>query len=72
VPTLTSDVPIFREVAGKGGLFFDPLSPTSIADAITEIGDARTRGGLAEHALRNAERFSWDRSAAELESLFRG
>lgn len=72
VPTLTSDVPIFREVAGNGGLFFDPLSPDSIADAITRISDARTRGALAEHALRNAERFSWDKSAGELEALFRG
>lgn len=72
MPTLCSDLPVFREVAGKGGLFFDPHSTEAIADCIEMIGDAQTRGWLSEHALNNAERFSWDRSAAELESVFRG
>lgn len=72
VPTLCSNLPIFREVAGQGALFFDPLSPESIADSIAAVGDATLHGTLSEHALRNAARFSWDRSAAELEAVFRG
>ena len=71
VPVACSDIAVLREVAGDGALFFDPLD---IGDMARTIGclaaDGQLRSELASAALANAQRFSWDRSAAELEAIF--
>lgn len=71
VPVVCSNIDVLREVAGDGALFFDPLEVTSIALAISRLaGDMDLRSELSVAARANAERFSWDRSAAELEAIF--
>jgi glycosyltransferase involved in cell wall biosynthesis len=71
VPVVCSDIPVFREVAGAGASFFDPLDVASIATAIGEIGtDRGLHDRLSAAASANAARFSWDKAAAELEAMF--
>jgi glycosyltransferase involved in cell wall biosynthesis len=71
IPVVCSDIPVFREVAGEGAMFFDPYDPEAIADRLDSImRDADLRGRLAAAGRRNAMRFSWNRAAAEAEALF--
>jgi glycosyltransferase involved in cell wall biosynthesis len=64
-------MPVFREVAGEGAMFFDPSDPEAIADCLDLIvRDADLRESLAAAGRHNATRFSWNRAAAEAEALF--
>jgi glycosyltransferase involved in cell wall biosynthesis len=48
------------EVLGTGGLYFDPLKPTEIADALRQlVTDAAVRSRLATEAYDRARHFSW-------------
>jgi glycosyltransferase involved in cell wall biosynthesis len=59
-PVFCSDIPIFREVVGEGGFYFDPSSPQSIAAAVRRYLDAPAafRGGVAAAARKARERFA--------------
>lgn len=73
VPVVGSDIAVFREVAGSGARFFDPLDVEAIGAAIGEISTNRQlRDRLSAAARVNAQRFSWDRSAEQLEAIFAG
>jgi glycosyltransferase involved in cell wall biosynthesis len=53
-------------VLGDAGLYFDPESPDSIADATTQLFlDAALRETLAARAYRRAAGYSWVESAAQ-------
>ncbi len=45
-PVLTSQDSCMSEIAGNAGLYFDPLSPDSIANALQEFKDTNTRNKL--------------------------
>jgi glycosyltransferase involved in cell wall biosynthesis len=64
-PVACSDIAPLREVAGEVALYFDPLDPSSIEDAVerllTEL-DLRSR--LSELGSKRARLFSWDAAAA--------
>jgi glycosyltransferase involved in cell wall biosynthesis len=48
------------EVLGTGGLYFDPLKPTEIADALRQlVTGATVRSRLAAEAYERAPHFSW-------------
>jgi glycosyltransferase involved in cell wall biosynthesis len=48
------------EVLGPHGVYFDPESPTSIADALRRLlQDASLRQKLARGALGAADTYSW-------------
>jgi glycosyltransferase involved in cell wall biosynthesis len=48
------------EILGTGGLYFDPLRPEQIADALRQLAsDAALRGRLASEAHARARHFSW-------------
>lgn len=65
LPVACSDIPVLREVAGDGAVFFDPLSVDRIAEAVTRVlGDAALRNQLVERGLVRAEGLTW-RTAAE-------
>lgn len=52
------------EVIGRGDALFDPHSDQSIAELVQQaLTDLSFRQSLKEHALQQAKRFSWDRSA---------
>lgn len=72
LPVVCSDIPVLREVAGDGALFFDPNDPAVLADRLAAIfTDERLRAQTAERALKNAALFSWKRAATETEAVFR-
>ena len=71
-PVLSSDRGSLPEVVGDGGLYFDPLSSQALADQtirlLTEPGLQKT---LAQKALAQASKFSWDKGADLAETSFR-
>lgn len=57
----TSSVP---EVIGREDALFDPFDARSISSKMAEVLiDERLRADLAQHGLRQAGKFSWDKSA---------
>jgi glycosyltransferase involved in cell wall biosynthesis len=71
VPVICSDIPVLREVAGEGALFFSPHDADVLAASIHAVmSDMALREKLSDAARRNAARFSWSRAAADAESLF--
>jgi glycosyltransferase involved in cell wall biosynthesis len=64
VPVACSDRSSLPEVAGDAALLFDPEDVGAIRDALERLlADAALRASLAARGRRQAERFSWDRTA---------
>jgi glycosyltransferase involved in cell wall biosynthesis/predicted SAM-dependent methyltransferase len=75
VPTIGSDTTSIPEAIGLPEAMFDPSVPRSIADKMEQcLRDENLRSRLREHGLRQAGKFSWDKSAklaiSALETLF--
>ena len=71
VPVICSDIPVLREVAGAGALFFDPTDANALADCLERVfqdENLRQRMILAGHS--NASLYSWARAAADIEAIF--
>lgn len=71
-PTVVSDIPQFKEVAGDAGIYCDPENVESIATALQKVLklSESDRNELANKSKKQASKFSWAKSAAELASLF--
>jgi glycosyltransferase involved in cell wall biosynthesis len=71
-PVFCSDIPVFREVIGDNGFYFDPASPRSIADAIESYLDNRQAcAQRVEQASADARRrFSLSVVTQETERYF--
>jgi glycosyltransferase involved in cell wall biosynthesis len=71
-PVIAGNTSAMPEVAGDGALLVDPFSAESIADALLRL---ETNGKLyqqqVEYGLKNAQGFSWRRSAKELLALYK-
>ncbi len=66
-PVVASDRASLPEVAGLGALLVDPTRPDDVAAAVERVlRDPVLADGLRGHGHTNAERFSWDASAAVL------
>lgn len=64
VPVACSNTSSLPEAAGDGAILFDPLDAQDMAAAISRVfNDTVLRGELIGRGLRNAARFSWERSA---------
>jgi glycosyltransferase involved in cell wall biosynthesis len=64
VPVACSDIPVLREVAGTGAVWFSPRRPTEIATAIEQLlTDAALVERLRAEGPRRAAQFSWRRAA---------
>lgn len=69
-PVLTSNCTSLPEVGGEGAMYVDPLDVEDMAKGIeTLLCDKEVAAALVEKGYRNAERFSWDRSAALLDEI---
>ena len=68
VPVLISDIPIFHEVAGPSGVFFDPNSAEDFAAKLAKL---ETEPISAKRLQKQAGKFNWDESAASLLKLIR-
>lgn len=65
----TSSLP---EVVGEAALLFDPHDTSSITNALaTLLSEAGMREQLRNSGLRQAQRFSWERTAQETLALYR-
>jgi len=72
LPVLAADIPPFREVAGTGALFVNPLSVDDIRAGIGHLSrDSRLRRELVEVGQNRRALFSWDRAAADVCSTLR-
>ena len=65
----TSSLP---EVAGDAALYFDPTSPTAIAETIGRLlADEDLRTDLAERGIAQAAQFTWSKTAAATLEIYR-
>jgi glycosyltransferase involved in cell wall biosynthesis len=70
-PVICADIPVLREVAGEGALFFPPHNAAALASRIRSIfGDAQLQRRMSRASLDNAARFSWRKAAGETEAIF--
>lgn len=70
-PVICADIPVLREVAGNGAVFFAPNDAGALAERIKAIfGDVELQQRLAQASIDNAARFSWRKAAAETEEIF--
>jgi glycosyltransferase involved in cell wall biosynthesis len=71
IPTVISDIEIFREIGGESSIYFDPNEAESFAEAVRSIASNQAWMERSSSALDNARRFNWDQSAAALWSIIR-
>ncbi len=64
-PTVLSDIPCFREVAGDAAVFFDRRLSGRLAEAVAMVGEPDVRRRVTEAGSANIRRFSWDRTAEQ-------
>ncbi|MDO6386057.1 glycosyltransferase family 1 protein [Uliginosibacterium sp. 31-12] len=70
LPVIASDIPVLREVAGEGALFFPPGDARALADCMKSLHDDDALfSALSKKALANATRFSWEKAARETGEL---
>lgn len=65
-PIVVSETPIFREIAGEAGRFFDPKRPRDFADTIERLRDSDQWQNASSQSKERAAAFSWDSSASDL------
>src|SRR6185503_19215027 len=70
-PVVCSRAGSLDEIVGEAALTADPEDVEALAwHAGTILTDAKLRGTLFERGLTNAARFSWDRAALQMMSLY--
>ncbi|MDX3774077.1 glycosyltransferase family 1 protein [Chromatiaceae bacterium AAb-1] len=70
-PVIASDIPVLREVAGAGALFFPLNDAQAMAEQIHQLAtDDQLFQKMSEAAVANQRRFSWQQAAAETARLF--
>ncbi len=71
VPTLCSDIPSLREVAGDGALFFDLESLDDFSRKLHSIAtDENLRSELIQLGRERINFFSWEKSAEKILAIF--
>jgi glycosyltransferase involved in cell wall biosynthesis len=72
VPVACSNISSLPEIAGDAALLFNPTDVESISDALRRIlRDAELQAHLSDAGLRQAGRFSWERTAQETLAVYR-
>jgi len=68
---ITSDTPSLSEAAGKGALFVDPNDVEGLSQAMDKLlKSQKLRKELIGKGLKNARKYSWEKSARKLLKLF--
>ncbi len=65
-PAVVSDLPILREVAGSGALYFPVGDARAFADQVKKLDDKATREKLVRNGQDYIDKFSWEGSARHL------
>ena len=66
VPTVLTDIPIFREVGGEAALYAPAGDAAAFAARVLQLADAGEWAARSAAALEQVRRFSWDASAERL------
>ena len=66
VPVICADTEIFHEVAGDAGLYFSANSEKGFANQVMRLEDRTTKENAIKNGIKQAERFSWQKSAQSL------
>jgi glycosyltransferase involved in cell wall biosynthesis len=69
-PVICSDIAVFHEVAGDAAIYFDPLSPDALTQAVTRLTGDKSRE-MITRGRKNVDRFSWDDSAKALLAVYK-
>lgn len=70
-PVICSDTPVFREVAGDGAIYFDPLQVESLASVLERfVGDAEQCLAFAEKGRSRSLLFSWSKCANQTAEVY--
>ncbi len=71
-PVITSKRGSLGEVAMDAALYVDPLSVDSIASGINRVmGDANLRKSLSQAGIKNAKKFTWEKTAIETYDVYK-
>lgn len=71
LPVITSNISSLPEVGGKAARYIDPSNTKEIGNEIKKIiGDIRIRRRMGQMGMKQAEKFSWEKSAQELNKLY--
>ncbi len=71
-PVISSNQSSLPEVVGSAGLLVNPREVTAIAEAMSKVlTDADLHQQLSQAGLKQATKFSWDKTASRLLSLYR-
>jgi len=71
IPTVVSDIPVFKEVAGDGSLYFDKDDPADIARAIEAIiSDNKLRASIISKSQIRLKEYSWEKVAENVYKEF--
>ena len=72
VPVIASNISSLPEVAGDAAILIDPTDTAALGDAMLAVETESTlREQLIQKGYRQAEKFCWRRSAAQLLSVYR-
>lgn len=66
VPVVVSDLAIFHEVAGEGGVYFSAQSPEAFAEAVVKASEPAMFRQLSIRGTKHIAQFNWRRSARML------
>jgi len=70
-PVITSNASSCPEVAGAGAVLVDPRDPDGMARAMARVvSDRRLRSRLVRAGLENCRRYTWDKTARTILSIF--
>ena len=69
-PVITSDTSSLPEVGGDAVLYIDPNSSGNLISALERIKNQEFRIKLIKKGLEQAKKFSWEKSAKKLNSLY--
>jgi glycosyltransferase involved in cell wall biosynthesis len=58
------------EVCGDAALFFDPLDPSAIAEAMLSLFDDKKVGAMRERGIRRAALFNWESTAQQTFAVY--
>ncbi len=68
-PIIVSDIPVFREIGGDAGLYFDPEIPSQLAERVRQLEDPDVFTEHSRRSVSQAALFSWGRSSETLWEL---
>jgi glycosyltransferase involved in cell wall biosynthesis len=70
-PVVCSDIPVFREIAGGGAVFFDPVRPEQLGEALARVCEPAESLRLSTAGLTNSAGYTWAKCAEQTAEVYR-